>query len=48
MAYTVYYDTTGTILTYAQMQSALAALASANSWTYIARMGTEFQLIEVA
>ena len=34
MAYTVYYDTPGTILTYAQMQSALAALASANSWTY--------------
>ena len=34
MAYTVYYDTPGTILTYSQMQSALAALASANSWTY--------------
>lgn len=34
MAYTVYYDTPGTILTYAQMQAALASLASANSWTY--------------
>lgn len=34
MAYTVYYNTPGTILTYSQMQSAMAALASANSWTY--------------
>jgi|GEM_PF-4093700 len=35
MAYTVYYNTPGTILTYTQMQAELAALASANSWTYI-------------
>jgi len=33
--YTVYYDTPGTLLTYAQYASGVAALATSNGWTQI-------------
>jgi predicted secreted Zn-dependent protease len=34
MAYTVYYDTPGTILTYDQVNTAVSNLATAEGWTY--------------